>query len=308
MEPRRSVHKLMWVCGAAMALHLLPLLLPRNMPEQDLAIARVIPEATGRVEVLRRVKENPKVTAAHLREAAGLLLGGAPSDAREMAEEAARREPDSVEGQLVLAAACHEEGSNRCVEQAFARVAALAPGDARGDLLRADFREREGDVARALEAVEWAHRKQPGDAGVGVRYSRLLSAMGRGEEAVTVLKGLEGPLGTVRVLLEMGKVRAEQGRLGEARALFKKVVELEPRSAQAHYHLGMTLWRLGETERAEEVLLQADRLDMTDLRPLSALCAIQRHEGRSEAALATRMDLERRFPERLAEVQGACRP
>jgi predicted Zn-dependent protease len=298
----------MWVCGAALALHVLPLLLPRNVPEQDLAIARAIEAPAGRVEVLRRVKENPKVTAAHLREAAGLLLGGAPSDAREMAEEAARREPDSVEGQLVLAAACHEEGSSRCEEQAFARVAAMAPGDARADLLRADFREREGDTARALESVEWAYRKQPGDVGVGVRYSRLLSAVGRGDEAITVLKKLEGPLGQVRVLLEVGKVRAEQGRLGEARALFAKVVELEPRSAQAHYHLGMTLWRQGDAERAEEVLLQADRLDMTDLKPLSALCAIQKHEGRSEAALATRMDLERRFPERLEEVRGACRP
>ncbi len=275
MEPRRSVRKLMWVCGAALALHVLPLLLPRNVPEQDLAIARAIEAPSGRVEVLRRVKENPKVTAAHLREAAGLLLGGAPSDAREMAEEAARREPDSVEGQLVLAAACHEEGSSRCEEQAFARVAAMAPGDARADLLRADFREREGDTARALESVEWAYRKQPGDVGVGVRYGRLLSAVGRGDDAVAVLKGLEGRLGPVRVLLEVGKVRAEQGRLGEA-------------------------------ERAEELLLQADRLDMRDLKPLFALCAIQKHEGRSEAALATRMDLERRFPERLEEVRGAC--
>jgi Flp pilus assembly protein TadD len=139
-----------------------------------------------------------------------------------------------------------------------------------------------------------------------VRYGRLLSAVGRGDDAVAVLKGLEGRLGPVRVLLEVGKVRAEQGRLGEARALFAKVVELEPRSAPAHYHLGMTLWRLGEAERAEETLLQADRLDMTDLKPLFALCAIQKHEGRSEAALATRMDLERRFPERLEEVRGAC--
>jgi tetratricopeptide (TPR) repeat protein len=298
---------LLWVCGGAVVIHLLPLLLPRNVPERDLAIARAIPEATGRVEVLRRVKENPKVTAAHLREAATLLLGGAPSDARELAEEAARREPDSVETQLVLAAACHEEGSNRCEEQAFARVAALAPGDARADLLRADFREREGDEARALESVEWAYRKRPGDVAVGVRYSRLLSAVGRGDEAVTVLRGLEGKLGQARGLLEVGRVRAEQGRLGEARALFAKVVELEPRSAQAHYHLGMTAWRQGDVEWAEEALREADRLDMTDLRPLSALCAIQRHEGRSEAALATRMDLERRFPERLEEVRGACR-
>jgi predicted Zn-dependent protease len=298
---------LLWVCGVALVLHLLPLLLlPRNAPEKDLAIARAIPSAAARVEVLRRVKENPKVTAAHLREAAGLLLGGAPSDARELAEEAARREPASVETQLVLAAACHEEGSDRCEEQAFARVAALAPGDARADLLRADFREREGDVTRALEAVEGAYRKQPGDVAVGVRYSRLLSAAGRGEEAVTVLSGLEGKLEPVQVLLEVGQVRAKQGRLKEARALFAKGVELNPRSAQAHYHLGMTAWRLGDLERAEAWLREADRLDMTDLKPLSALCAIQKYEGQSEAALATRMDMERRFPERLEEVRGAC--
>jgi hypothetical protein len=46
---------------------------------------------------------------------------------------------------------------------------------------------------------------------------------------------------------------------------------------------------------------------MTDMRPLSALCEIQRRTGRMDELTATRMDLERRFPERMDAVRSACR-
>ncbi|HSP81937.1 MAG TPA: hypothetical protein VLQ93_25675, partial [Myxococcaceae bacterium] len=95
-------------------LHLIPLALPRNMPEQELAIARATPDPTKRVELLRPLKDNPKATAKELREAAELLREGVPLEAHELAREAERREPGEVETQLLLARICHGERMSRC--------------------------------------------------------------------------------------------------------------------------------------------------------------------------------------------------
>lgn len=298
---------MLWVCLGAFLIHLIPLFLPRNTPEQELAFARGLADVGERVQVLRQLKDSQKVTAEELREAAELLREDAPLDAQELAKEAERREPGAVETQLLLARVCHGARMGRCEQEAFTKAAELAPGDPRADLLRADFQEREGDLAGALGSVEKAYGKVPGNAGVGVRYGRLLSAGGRGEEAVGVLKQLEPNLGKPQVLMEVGLVRVQQGKLEEARQLFTKVVKEDPKLMMGHYHLGMTAFRLGDVETAEKELREADRLDMSDMRSLAALCAIQRETGQKEAQLVTRMDLERRFPDRMDAVRRACR-
>ncbi len=303
----RGLRSALVACLVAFLIHLVPLFLPRDMPEQDLAIARAIPDAAQRVQVLKPLKDNPKATGANLREAAELLREGAPLDAHELAKAAERKEPDSLETQLLLARLCHGTRMNRCEEEAFAKAGKLAPADPRVDLLRADIRETEGDVGGALEFVRRAYEKAPENAGVGIRYGRLLSAAGRWDEAVEVLKGLEPKLGRPRMLVEEGLVREAQGRTKEARELFASAVEADPKLVMGYYHLGMAAFRDGDVEAAAEALKEADRLDMSDMRPLSALCAIQRQTGRTEDLMVTRQDLERRFPERMAAVRSACR-
>ncbi|PTL76806.1 hypothetical protein DAT35_48565 [Vitiosangium sp. GDMCC 1.1324] len=277
------------------------------MPEQELAIAKAMPDATKRVEVLKPLKENPKATGANLREAAELLREGSPMDAYELAREAEKREPGEVETQLLLARICHGQRMNRCEEESLTRARELAPGDPRADLLRADFQEKNGDLKGALESVERAYGKAEGNAGVGVRYARLLSAAGRGDEAIEVLKKQERSLGRARLLVEEGLVREEQGRMKEARELFARAVEEDPKLAMGYYHLGVAAFAVGDMEGAEEALREADRLDMSDMKPLATLCELQRRAGRTEQLTVTRMDLERRFPERMEAVRSACR-
>jgi tetratricopeptide (TPR) repeat protein len=294
-------------CGVAFLIHLIPLFLPRNMPEQELSMARAMPDAAKRAELLKPLTENPKATGENLREAAELLRDGSPLDAYELAKEADRREPGAVETQLLLARICHGQRMNRCEEESLEKASKLAPADPRAELLRADFQERDGDVGGAVRSVEKAYEKAPGNVGVGVRYARLLSVVGRGDEALQVLKKQEESLGRAQLSLEEGLVRVAQGRMEEARELFAEAVGADPKLVMGYYHLGMAAYRVGDVEKAEEALREADRLDMTDMRPLSALCEIQRRTGRTDELTATRMDLERRFPERMDAVRSACR-
>lgn len=303
----QALRSTLLVCGAALLVHLVPLFLPRNMPEQELAIARATPDIRNRVRVLAPLKEHPKATGALLREAAELLLEEAPADARELVEEAERREPGAVENQLLRARACQLERMERCVQESFGRAVRMAPGDARPDLLWADLREHDGDVSGALEAVERARSKAPTEPAIQLRYARLLGATGRHEEAETVVLELEPQLSRLKLLVELGQVQLRAGRDAEARRLFAKAVGEEPHSAVAHYYLGMTHFRLGNLDGAEEELRTADRLDVSDPRPLAALCAIQVEAGQQEAARVTKMDMERRFQERKELIQSACR-
>jgi Tfp pilus assembly protein PilF len=303
----RAMRTAVIACGVATVVHLIPLFLPRNMPEQELAIARVTAEVPNRLRILKPVKDNPKATAADLREAAELLLEGAPAEAHAFVEEAERREPGSLETQLLRARICRVERMERCVRESFEQAARLAPTDTRPDLLWADMREQDGDLESAAEAVDRARKKAPGELALHLRYSRLLSAAGRSQEAEGVLRALDSKLTAEQLFLELGLLRTREGRHEEARAFFAQAVEQGPRSAVAHYHLGMAHFQLGDLDAAEQELLRADGLNVSDPRPLAALCAMQVKAGRREAAMVTKMDLERRFQEQAELVREACR-
>lgn len=302
-----GIRGLLWLCALALLIHLIPFFLPRNVPEQELQIARAMPSVEERVPLLRPLKEHPKATPAELREAALLLLEGAPAEAHELVREAERREPTSVETLLLLARVCEVERRERCVRETFERAEQVAPKDPRPDLLQADMRERVGDGGGALKAVARAHHKAPEDALIAVRYARLLSEAGRYTEAETVLRGLSDVVASPKLLVELGLVRVKQGRDEEAREFFQRAVEQQPRFAVGHYYLGLTQHRLGREPEAEEELRTADRLDQADWRALAALCTVQLRTGQREAARATRMDLERRFPERMDIIRDTCR-
>jgi tetratricopeptide (TPR) repeat protein len=277
------------------------------MPEQELAIARAMPEVRHRVPVLKPLVHNEKATGSLLREAAELLLDGAPADARELIEEADRREPGSLETQLLRARICRLERMERCVHESLEHAAQLAPGDTRPDLLWADLREQDGDLAGATEAVDRARKKAPEDLAVQLRYSRLLSAAGRPGDAEAILQALEPKLPREQFFLELGQLRAREGRRQEARDFFARAVAAAPRSAAAHYQLGVAHFELGDLDTAEEELREADRLNVSDPQPLASLCAMEVKAGRLDAARITKMDLERRFQQETELIREACR-
>ncbi|QSQ18432.1 hypothetical protein JY572_27485 [Myxococcus landrumensis] len=301
-----GLRKLVGVCGAALLIHLIPLALPRNMPEQELSIARATRGVEPRVKVLLPLKEHPKATAAELREAAELLFDGAPVEAQELALEAERRDPASVETQLLLARLCDLQRMERCVRGALEKANQVAPGDPRPDVLRAELQEKVGDSVGAAEAMSHAYEKARGDPLTGLRYARLLSTARRPEEAQAVLTALQGKVPRARLLVEQGLVLGANGRDSEAVVLLKRATEEDPRLSLAYFELGKALYRVGELDAAQEALRQADRLDLGSPKSLAALCAMQLQSKRLDDARLTRMDLERRFSDRMELIRQSC--
>ncbi|RYZ42593.1 MAG: tetratricopeptide repeat protein [Myxococcaceae bacterium] len=303
----QGMRGVLWVSAGALAIHLIPLFLPRNMPEQELAIARATENIDSRLAYLVPLKTNDKATAEDLRTAAELLLEGAPAQAHDLAVEAERRDPKAVETQLLLARICDLERMSRCVDQSLNKAIKLAPMDPRADLLQADLSEKKGDLASAKEALSRAHERVPGDPRVGVRYGRMLSRMGQPDDALKVFAALEGRMPPARLLVEQGLVLGKEGRSREAVKVLQQAVQADPKLAEGHFQLGLAWAQLGNDDAAEEALLRADRLNVADTRPLATLCTLQVKAGRFEGARQTRTDLERRFPQRMDAIREQCR-
>ncbi|MFB1484361.1 tetratricopeptide repeat protein [Corallococcus sp. RDP092CA] len=303
----QGIKGVLWVCGVALGIHVIPLFLPRNMPEQELAIARATENVDGRLRFLVPLKHNDKATAADLREAAELLREGAPAEAHDLAEEAERRDPNSLETQLLLARICDRERMARCVEQSLSKAQKLAPADPRAELLRADLSEEKGDVEGATAALSRAYSRTPGEPLIGMRYGRLLSRVGRPEEALKVFTSLEGKVPAARLLVEQGLVLTKEGRNREAMGLLQQAVQKDPKLAEGHFQLGIVWFQLGNQDAAEAALRQADRLNVSDTRALATLCTLQVKAGKLEGARQTRTDLERRFPQRMDAIREQCR-
>ncbi|GHH02346.1 hypothetical protein GCM10012319_70570 [Comamonas sp. KCTC 72670] len=302
----RGRRSLLVVCTVAVVIHLVPLFLPRNEPEQQLAIARAMSTVPQRVPFLRPLKDDAKATTAELREAASLLIDGAPDEAHALVLEAERRGPGEVETQLLLARVCDVERMHRCVSAALSRAKSLAPGDARPDVLLAELQEKAGDVVGAAQSLEQAHGKAPEDVLIGLRYVNLLSATRRGADALAVLRTMEGRLPPARLLVEQGRVRSREGADEDAVKLFRAAVVDDPKLSVGHFELGLAWHRLGRLDAAEEALRQADRLDLSNPKALAALCAIQLKERRLDDARLTRMDLERRFSGQPELIRQSC--
>jgi Flp pilus assembly protein TadD len=298
----------LWVSLCALAVHLVPLFLPRKVPAVELDLARLLPDARHRIRLLAPLRENPQSRGEHLRQAAELVLASSTRAAREFLLEARRRDPRSVENELLEARICWADGDERCMQLALARARREAPSDPRPELLDADFREARGDSPGSLLALERAVEKAPRDVPVRVRYAQALGAAGREAAADRALELLASDLPRHRWLIERALLRLGSGRNREARSLLEDAVHAHDADASAHYYLGVALFRLEEWSRAEAELRRADRLDPTDFRALALLCALQREEGRVDDAGISRVMLERRFAERHDEFDQACPP
>src|SRR5207245_4897501 len=85
-------------------------------------------------------------------------------------------------------------------------------------------------------------------------------------------------------------------RYGEAEAALREAVRLDPRDADAHYHLGTVLDRRGHHGAAIAALREALRLSSHTTAPYRALGAIYRRQGRFSEEAATYAEALRLHP------------
>jgi Flp pilus assembly protein TadD len=86
-------------------------------------------------------------------------------------------------------------------------------------------------------------------------------------------------------LLEKGVQRCQQGEYQKAAGILERVLELDSANVPAYRNLGMALMELGQTEKAQQYLVEAALLDPTDAWPYVVLGnALVRKPGQRDAA------------------------
>ena len=277
-------------------------------PAERLAQAEAATTPDAKVSALKGFGADTRATAEQLARAGAVLMAvRAHPEALELAEAYTSRFPKDVKAHLLEARAATALNMGKRAESAIDEATALAPRDIRPLLALTELRERQGDVPGALAALAKAHAKKPRSHEVAPRYGRLLSQIGRLDEAATVLAAWTRENDDDAVCLaELGFVRFRQQRVDEAASLLKRAIRKNARLSMAHYYLGAVLFRQGDIAGAERAYQEADRLAPEDPRALTARCQLHAHTGDTAAVDAVKRALTERFPERASALAEAC--
>ncbi|MFT5049653.1 MAG: tetratricopeptide (TPR) repeat protein [Chlamydiales bacterium] len=156
--------------------------------------------------------------------------------------------------------------------------------DARYRLSRA--LERAGRISEAMDTLERAIEKRPGDAELQAHLGSLYFGLGERARALKIWRGaaqLEGVQPSC--LATLGDDMRAAGDHPGARLALARWVRMSPSDPQAHLALGGLLGEQGKLDKAQQVLTLAVELDPEWSQPLIALADLYARTDRSDEAL-----------------------
>lgn len=149
------------------------------------------------------------------------------------------------------------------------------------------------DAARA--EFRTLSRLHPESGEVRLALAQLERAVGRPEQALTLLKGVSAT-DAAELQIERGRAAHAAGRFDAARAAYEALIGRDPANVEGHYRLGRLLLAIGEVKPAAAILRRASLLAPEDADVAWAYGVVLRHSGtateQAEAALASAIRLQ----------------
>jgi tetratricopeptide (TPR) repeat protein len=214
------------------------------------------------------VRLGPDYAEAHANLGAALTPTDAAEAVREL-EKAVALAPGSVKALFNLAVAygsSPDHGPAREIEQ-LRKVLALSPAFARAHLALGKALLQDGRIADAIGALQEAARLEPKSGEAHYQLGLALARTGRKDEAAVELqKGRELVAAgdrsqNVNRDIAEGRAALERGELEEAAAKYRRALQLQPGSAEAHQSLGTVLEKQGDTDGAAAAYRKAVELN-----------------------------------------------
>jgi tetratricopeptide (TPR) repeat protein len=135
-----------------------------------------------------------------------------------------------------------------------------------------------GETEKAKAAAEKALAKQPQDRSALVVLSKVLLLEGQLDKAEQHLARAEQTGASAETLLLRANLAAQRGQLQPAVGYFRQAISREPQRAEAHFGLGLVLFKDG---KAEEGLLSLEKA--VKLEPENAVFVYRLGQVRLEA-------------------------
>ncbi|RYE08916.1 MAG: tetratricopeptide repeat protein [Hyphomicrobiales bacterium] len=115
-----------------------------------------------------------------------------------------------------------------------------------------------GQSEQAVAVLERGMSILPKDVDIRIAYAKALTAAGRFEQATKVIDGAINPAAPDwNALLVKGAILDQQGRNGEARAVYAQALLTAPNEASLEANLGLSYAMTNELEKAELHLRKA---------------------------------------------------
>ena len=179
--------------------------------------------------------------------------------------------PDYVPKLLQRAVAEHDRGNLAEAGRICERILKQQRRNFDAAHLLGVIRRKEGDPVRAAQLLDLAAKQAPtGTAAANIfwfNYGSALAATGRYQDAIASFDRVTNVTGqqAADVAYNRGNALAQLRHHAEAVASYRAALKSDPRSADAHYQLGRSLYLLGERRAAiaslEECIAIAPQLD-----------------------------------------------
>ncbi len=137
---------------------------------------------------------------------------------------------------------------------------------------------RGGRPADAIATLELALRNGVTQSEVRIRLGQYLAEAGQPAKAIELLKDTAGS--DPDALNALGNAYTMAGRLGDAEAIFRRLIAGDPSNALAYENLGMTQLQAKDVRSAESSLRRAIDLDPSLAGAYTALGVVLANTGR----------------------------
>jgi arylsulfatase A-like enzyme/Tfp pilus assembly protein PilF len=188
---------------------------------------------------------------------------------------------------LNRALAAFHEGSRAEGMSAVAGIMRAHPSFTTASGIFASMQRDTGDLPGAISTLENVVRHGHADQSVMVVLAGYLQELGALDRSAALLDAVVAAHPDyAEAYNSLGVVYSRQGRHAEARAAYRKVLELDPTSAKAYENLGVDELSAGDLAAATADLGRALSLDPRLAGARNALAAVYMREGRTVDAIA----------------------
>jgi arylsulfatase A-like enzyme/Tfp pilus assembly protein PilF len=189
---------------------------------------------------------------------------------------------------LNRALAAFNAGSREAGMKAVREIMGVHPSFTTAAGIYASMQRTTGDLPGAVATLEDLVRRDIADQSVMLVLAGYLQELGAFDRSAGLLGAIiAAHPDYAEAYNSLGVVMSRQGRHRDARAAYRKVIELDPSSAKAYENLGVDEFRAGELEAAAADLARALSLDPQLPGAHNALAAVAMRQGRSSDAIAS---------------------
>ena len=242
-------------------------------------------------------KKLPNNPVTHNLRAAALLGKKDRAGARKALEQALAIDPKFFPASLNLARLDLQDKQPERARKRFEAILADDPKNAKAMLALASMHTSQNQEQAAIHWFEKAARADPAMLDAHTRLvEHYLARKDTRQALVWAQEAVRNNPESGHALALLGAARLAAGDHPGAADTYRRLTVKAPRSAEAHYRLGLALIGEKKVGEAREALRRASALDEGSAKPQAALIRLELTENRPDAALQVARQMQAKHP------------